>query len=237
VAVYLYAICHAGREAPEGTGMSGVALRTLQRDALAAVVSDHSEHAPAATEQALWQHESVVEHVIEHGDALPVRFGTVLGDDAAVERFLRDHQDALRERLRVVAGAVELGLRAVWREQAPAADVEAHTEDEQLRATDRSGRESDSGVAYLQRQAALLDRAERVAARVHDAVAALARDRRVKVLPHPQVVMSASYLVDRVEVEHFRANVSSLEEGRLGAHLVCTGPWPPYSFVGEEAAA
>jgi hypothetical protein len=44
-------------------------------------------------------------------------------------------------------------------------------------------------------------------------------------------MLSAAYLVDRERVDSFRARVEELGEEIDGAAVVCTGPWPPYSFT------
>ena len=45
----------------------------------------------------------------------------------------------------------------------------------------------------------------------------------------------AAYLVDRDRIEPFRRRVDELAEDVEGASVVCTGPWPPYSFTsGQE---
>ena len=44
----------------------------------------------------------------------------------------------------------------------------------------------------------------------------------------------ASYLVDVERVDAFATRVDGLAE-ELGSEVSCTGPWPPYSFVGGGA--
>jgi hypothetical protein len=43
--------------------------------------------------------------------------------------------------------------------------------------------------------------------------------------------MSAAYLVERGVVPRFRAVVQRLQRDHADLALLCTGPWPPYSFV------
>lgn len=44
-------------------------------------------------------------------------------------------------------------------------------------------------------------------------------------------LLRAAYLVDRDQVEAFVKRVSELQEENPSLGLLCTGPWPPYSFV------
>jgi hypothetical protein len=48
--------------------------------------------------------------------------------------------------------------------------------------------------------------------------------------------VSESYLVSRDAVEPFVAQVKLLQSHNRELPLSCTGPWGPYSFVGEVAA-
>jgi hypothetical protein len=54
--------------------------------------------------------------------------------------------------------------------------------------------------------------------------------RRSVVLPGPEL-LRAAYLVDRDAVDRFVALVRRLEESHAHLNMVCTGPWPPYSFA------
>jgi hypothetical protein len=115
-----------------------------------------------------------------------------------------------------VRGAVELGVRAGWRDG------------EEL------GRPA-SGREYLAGRLAAHRRTEDLAEAVHEPLAGLARASRRRVAAAPRTVLTASYLVDREAVPAFRARADELAGTRAELTLVCTGPWPPYSFVPEAA--
>jgi Gas vesicle synthesis protein GvpL/GvpF len=66
-------------------------------------------------------------------------------------------------------------------------------------------------------------------AATHAALGELARDARQRAAKPPEV-LRAAYLVDRDAVAGFAARVAELEAARPGAQILCTGPWPPYSF-------
>jgi hypothetical protein len=75
-----------------------------------------------------------------------------------------------------------------------------------------------AGGAYIHVKTRLLE--------MHEALAALARESR-ELAPG-----RGAYLVSREEVDAFVARVAALEEANQDLSLLCTGPWPPYSFVG-----
>jgi glycosyltransferase involved in cell wall biosynthesis len=43
--------------------------------------------------------------------------------------------------------------------------------------------------------------------------------------------LRAAYLVERERVDELVSAVQRLERDVEGVTLVCTGPWPPYSFA------
>ncbi len=51
-------------------------------------------------------------------------------------------------------------------------------------------------------------------------------------LTRPTDPVIAAYLVDSDRTDEFVAGVRDLGTAIEDAELVCTGPWPPYSFVG-----
>jgi hypothetical protein len=81
------------------------------------------------------------------------------------------------------------------------------------------------------RRRATAERAERLAAELHDALAPLARDSARRVLPSADVVMSSAYLVPRNDADAFADRARELSASHADLHLLCTGPWPPYHFA------
>ena len=68
-------------------------------------------------------------------------------------------------------------------------------------------------------------------ASVLEPLTSLARGSRRSLVPQPDLPVLDAYLVDRVRVREFLAMVQQLGDGLKDVELVCTGPWPPYSFA------
>jgi hypothetical protein len=77
-------------------------------------------------------------------------------------------------------------------------------------------------------------RIERVADELHAPLAELARDATRSVVTTTQLLLSASYLVEREALDGFRAACGRLERAHPGLTIACTGPWPAYSFATTE---
>ena len=178
-------------------------LRAVRCDGLTALCAPAEPR--EATPEALWRHEELVEELMAGRDLLPVRYGTLVDDEQAAARAVAERRDELLASLERVRGAVELAVRIHTRVRAESPAVT-------------------SGRDYLRAKAGAFEAAKLV----HEPLAALARD---SVLPHGSEPLRAAYLVDREAVDGFVAEVSRLQSAHPDLDVLCTGPWPPYSFV------
>jgi hypothetical protein len=220
--LYLYAITQ-GPDPPEVAGLRGAPLRAIGADGMFAIASEHDDLRIEANEDDLWAHENVVEALMDRSAVLPMRFGSLLPDEAAVYAMLRNQRAEFELVLAWVRGAVELGIRAV-----------IEPEDVEVPDLIAAGRSGTPGTSYM------LGRLERqrmgadVARRIHEPLASLARDSTSRLSAQGRPVLKASYLVDLGMVDDFRTRVEELDEELREATIVCTGPWPPYSFTSPE---
>lgn len=215
--LYLYGLIET-RPLPSRRGLGDGELARVEVGELAAVVSEIDQR-PTASEDALWEHESVLEALMIDGPVLPVRFGVVFADVEDVERELRTRHDAFAAALETVRGKVEIGVRVL---KAPAVD-------ERPAAADDG--DSRPGTRYLRERLARRSEAALLARPIQDALAPFAVAERVRVRPEPNTLLSASYLVAASELDAVRTQVAELQRANAELNLVCTGPWPPYNFV------
>jgi hypothetical protein len=180
-------------------------LSAVRRDGLSALCAPAGEQ-QEVTPAALWRREEMLEQLMHERDLLPVRFGTLLADEEAAARALAERRDEFTAGLTRVRGAVELALRVVPREPEPP-------------PTAATGRE------YLRAKVARMETAQRL----HEPLTALARESATQ---PGRELLRAAYLVDRAAVDEFVAAVQRIQRDHPELALLCTGPWPPYSFVG-----
>jgi hypothetical protein len=206
--IELYAIT-----AHPGPSLPGLApLRAVPACGLAAICAPAEER--DVTPEALWQHEQIVEALMEDRDLLPVRFGTRVEDEDAAARTLAERRVELECALERVRGAVELSVRAVFAEPNVTAQPPEGSGADYLRAKRRSSAAQDA-----------------VASAVHEPLAMLARAHVQRIPRPPAEALRAAYLVDRPSVGAFARLVGRLDERHPELRLLCTGPWPPYSFA------
>lgn len=228
--MYLYAITDQPEApVPAEPGLEGTSVFTLTYRDIAAVVSSLTTAEVSPTEDNLWRHEVVVEALMADRAVLPVRFGTLLADEAAVQNVLAEHYADFVAGLDRVRGRVELSLRVLWEEDTPSP---------QPSPARGGGGERGDGRAYLMarleegcQRRAWRQRAEALADEFHAPLAQLAAESTRQVLITPRLLLTAAYLVERDRVTAFRREVEALSADYPTLRFLCTGPWPAYNFV------
>jgi hypothetical protein len=217
VSLLLYAITDHGRlPAAPLAGVDGAVVRLVAAQGLVAAVTEH-DRTPALDVETLWTYERVIEALMGAGTALPVRFGTLLDADDDVERMLATHRLDLEHKLEGIRGAVELSVRGIWPEV-----IESAATTPPL-----------TGTAYMHSRLEPQRRARDLAARVHAQLDDHARASCHRLLTRASVPVSAAFLIEQGSEEDFLRRVRGLDAQLHDAELVCTGPWPAYSFVGD----
>lgn len=206
--IELYAITdNPGPPLPDVT-----ALELVPVDGLAAVCAPAGDEDISA--EALWRHEEVVEALMADRDLLPVRYGTRLEDEHAVARAVEERLGELATALDRVRGAVEVSVRVL-----PVGDAGSPV------VPDTAG-----GAEYMRVRARAEASQARAAEALQEPLEALARSSTAG-RPRPPELFRAAYLVDRDAVEPFTGEVARLQRANPGLGILCTGPWPPYSFA------
>jgi hypothetical protein len=223
--IYLYAITDTpGAPLPTAPGIAGATVRTLVHGDIAAVIGAVSKSRVDPSAENLWCHETVLESLMAERTVLPVRFGTVLIDEAALRDLLAAHNAAFVADLDRLRGRVELALRVLWDETGP--------------SLPDPGPPPEHGRAYMlarvareREERAYQERATATAMSIHAPLAALAVANTMRVLVTPAMPLTAAYLLERTALPAFTAELEARNAAHPGLRCLCTGPWPAYSFV------
>lgn len=209
--IHVYGFVQELEALPPLAGVDDAPLERRRVGELELVVS-RVEGPPSAevSREAVLRHAQVVEELMSRSRAvLPAQFGRAFGDEDELTAAVQTQAPELERGLSRVDGCVEFGLRV-------AGPAES--------ATEPSAR---SGAEYMR---ARLDEAKRRDRLVEELHEPLARLSRAAVLSRGGLV-EAAYLVPSADVGRFREAVLRLESAHPDLTVVCTGPWPPYSFA------
>lgn len=216
--ITLYAITdHPTPPVPDDTG-----ARVIADGDLAVLCGEAQTR--EMTAEALWEHERLVEAFMHDRDLLPVRYGTCVPDEAAVAQALQDNREAYAAALQTVRGAVELAVR-VFAGEAQTPPVASQTPSPSPSPS--------SGTDYLRARSRSAAAEADASACIHEPLAKIARATTVARVPRAGELLRAAYLVPRDRVAAFSERVGELGERSPQLRIICTGPWPPYSFAGS----
>ncbi|TXS38424.1 GvpL/GvpF family gas vesicle protein [Streptomyces sp. OR43] len=260
-AIYVYAVCRAAEGELSLGGLHGVSgdepVRSLCFGSLTAVVqtvraadfTDEVWQARLADETELERyaraHHEVVSAVAARFPTVPLPLATLYHGEERAGLALAKESARFRTALKRIAHHAEWGVKVY----APVTGNESHRATQERPAVtpaERPRPAPGAGLAYLERKRNLQSQREQRQAdslRVADAVDAdvsrmAAASRRLR--PHAGgaagdkrvQVLNATYLVAEHRAAELALLAASLRE-RTGAEIEVSGPWVPYSFVGE----
>jgi len=216
--IHVYGIVDELDSLPPLAGVDDAPLERRRVGGLELVVSRLSGRASSEIPRdAVLRHAEVVEQLMSRSRAvLPAQFGPDFGDDDELAAAVRTRSRELERGLSRVRGCVEFGLRALG-------------EPERAEA----GPAASSGAEYMRDRLAEAQRRDRLLAEVHEPLARLSRATAVSAGASGSRFTGA-YLVPAENVASFREAVLRVESTHPELTIVCTGPWPPYSFAGDR---
>lgn len=240
---YLYCVAYSQPFAGNGaqfkaTGMSGRPVRVITQGDLAAIVSDSPNDQYDVTIENVRAHEGVVEEAMQRADVLPVSFGTVAGSDQEVrERLLQSESAELHAQLEHIKNCVEMGVRALWEQEAlftyivnGSPDIQALRE-QIVGTTPEETYDIRIQIGELT-DAAIQSRRDQDSAALLDAISPLAVDVRTNRLITDMMIINAAFLVDKNQIQAFVNKVNALQQANVGRIIIqSAGPLPPYNFV------
>jgi hypothetical protein len=225
--IYLYCLLRAVREPPPHlAGIDGASVRAVSLGDLGAWVSDIAASTVAPTAERAASHDRVVRAALEGETPLPVRFGQIVADDAALVHVAQERHDRFLAALEQVAGTVEMTVRLL----VPGGARE--------RGWNRSAAtEGKTGREYLQQLAAaqreernLLAEKEIARDRVRSAVRGLVRAESFNAMAGSSLA-TLSHLVLRENIDKYRGALLVLRNEEPTLAIMVSGPWAPYSFA------
>jgi hypothetical protein len=240
--LYIYGVAPFAAAIPAVPGGIGGAPASLLAAGGFAVLASVIESGPIArTRRNLLAHTSVLERALPHATLLPLRFGTVFPDRAALSACLEAHGGAFAASLHDMTGMVELGVKAGWREGVIYADIVDR--DHGLRQLRDILRTRPAGETYYERielgrrvEAALAQRRAGEARDILDVLLPLAdRDAALR-LTDDDMICNHAFLIRRTREAAFDAAMEKLAAAH-GTRIVFRyiGPLPPFNFVTIQA--
>jgi len=238
---YVYCIIGTGEArnfGPIGIGDRGDPVTTIAYKDLGAVVSSIPMTKYVVSRGTMISHEKVIEAVMKDYALLPVRFYTVAPNAEEIRSLLRRRYLEFKKSLRELDNKVELGLKTFWRDMNSIFQELASENGERkklgIRLTSCSAEEAgqDKGVASEMLKRALEHKKAKERETLLQPLRQLSSDSCLNMTYGDDMLMNATFLVDRTREKEFDGEVEKLAtryNDRIEFKYV--GPAPPYSFV------
>jgi hypothetical protein len=227
--LHLYCLLPSDMPPADGIcGIAGVAVEVVCCDALACWITRHDSR-PTATADSVRAHNAVVMAAMSPPvTPVPLRFGQWLADADAVCGSIGKTAPRWLDLLHRFAGHEEYGVRIArtGHADAPQTARDVHPGHE------HSGKEY---MALLARRHAATAAWKAAAARIADdllaSTGAAVSDSRIELPGGADEMVSLALLVPGARAADYHELLSRFRSQRQELRFLCTGPWPPYSFV------
>lgn len=222
--LYAYCLTEGIDSLPESlNGINGAAVRLLNLNDFSLLVSEFvGDTVPVSRDNAL-AHAAVVRSVLDQTTPLPFRFGTLVTQQQ-LENYVTTGRDALRAKLELVRGCVEMSVKIIW--DRPWTEEPAVTEPDK------------PGTAFLvEKRRELLgsetraEEAKKIARWLTERLGEAVREKEFRTNSTDKLLLTAAHLVERSRVDEYRSRLKNARLERPELHFLASGPWPPYSFA------
>jgi hypothetical protein len=201
---------------PPGTG-------SIPAHGLAAVVSAGEEIGAPPSVASLLAYEKVVEAIHARQAVIPLRYGCVMEDEAAVVRLLEDHRQEYGALLARLRGMTEMGIRILWPARTGVPPASTPSPGARYLASLRNRYPSVSALDGEEEQLA-----DRIAGWL--SVCSTGQRREVSCSGQRRL-LSLYFLTSKTGVTRFLSKARKICPPS-GAKVLLSGPWPPYNFAG-----
>lgn len=200
---------------------------------------------PSGAEGILRSHEDVVDTLMKLTTVVPFKFGTILKDEKATSKMLKDYEKKFKKLLSKFRGREEWGIKVYADNQEFKKHLE-QIEPKFKKLKEKKGKSS-RGTAYLLGRKMEDQLKDNVAARLAKITGLIfqkagkdAYDAQLnKTLPqkltgkNTEMILNTAFLVEKEKVASFRSQIEKLREKyeSMGLEIEVSGPWPAYSFI------
>jgi hypothetical protein len=242
---YIYCIIEA-KDKSEQFGSIGIGGRsdvvyTVCFNNIAAVVSNSPIKKYSVSRENLIFHECAIEEVMKTHTVLPVRFCTIAEDEGKVRKILEKEHERFLGLLKDIEGKKELGLKAVFKEDAIYKDILADF-DEIRMEKEKMAKEPPSAHAHQKLmqigkmvEAALEEEKAKCKETILSNLEPLALAVKTNNTYGERMIMNAAFLVEKTKEAAFDQKVNELAD-KYGDKMTFkyVGTLPPFNFVNIE---
>ena len=233
--VYAYGVIDSNEKIDEAMkGLNDAPLFNIPYRDIGIVVSDLNTQIQKEDKKSVLKHEEVVEKLMDKFTVLPMRYLTLFSGKEQVLLMTKDYYDDFIENLDRLREKIEFGVKTIWpgdliRERI----TTAHRKSDNLPLV-----ASSSGKSFMKEKfenykidKEFEEEADRCIAIVDGFFNRFIAEKRLEKLKTDNLLLSASYLVDKEKRDDFKKAFEELRGSGGDLKYLLSGPWPPYNFI------
>lgn len=238
--LYLYCIADTKDASKLGNiGLYEKPVFTINYKDLGAVVSMIPfKEVPPNVNEINW-HQRVVEASRENWATLPVRFGTIFKSDDGVKKYLEKSYKDLHIKIAKFKNKDEYGIKVIFDKDDLSKLKLQIDENNEIKKIKEEMESAGTGTSYFLKlrmdeaiRSEVLKKIDEIRGAIHEQLSKPAADSCTLRSELSEIILNASYLVDRKEKESFDSQVKKIKGmyAQYGMMVHQSGPWAPYSF-------
>jgi len=239
---YIYCIIETKGEAKEfgpiGIGGRGDEVYTICFDDIAAVVSNSPIKKYSVARENLIPHEQAVEVVMKSYTVLPVRFATIAESEDKVRKILEKEHHRFIDLLRKMEGKKELGLKAVFKEDAIYKEILSNYDEIRVhkeRLAKGQGKEFALVAIGRQVEAALEQEKKKYEEYILRSLTPLAVEFKLNNTYGERMIVNSAFLIEETQEASFDQKVNEMVSKHSDKiNFKYVGTVPPFNFVDIE---
>jgi len=232
--LYLYGIIDSSGQIKQSIyGLEGAGVYNIPFCDIGAAVSEICRPPQDITEDAVLEHESIVEKLMADFTVLPVRFQTVIEGRDNLLSMMRSYYKDFKDNMERLHNKFEFGIKVIW----PADKIKENII-KALKKEKKLDLDSSSGKRFMKEKFEKYKIDKEFEAKADKFIIVMdiffskfAVEKENKKLKTENLLLDAVYLVEKDKERNFREAFEHVKSSRPDFKYLFSGPWPAYNFV------
>jgi len=234
--LYLYGIIDSSSQIKQSIyGLEGAGVYNIPFCDIGAAVSEICRPPQNITEDAVLEHEAIVEKLMADFTVLPVRFQTVIEGRDNLLSMMRGYYKDFKDNMERLHNKFEFSIKVIWpADKIKENIIKALKKDEQKKLD----LDSSSGKRFMKEKFEKYKIDKEFDAKADKFIKVMdiffskfAAEKKNKKLKTENLLMDAVYLVEKDNERNFREAFEHVKSSRPDFKYLFSGPWPAYNFV------
>lgn len=236
MSIYIYGITDS-KDKLDGSlkGLEKAVVYNMPYQDIGAVVSDFNGEIRPIAESCVMKHEEVIEEIMRDFTVLPVKFLTIFEKQENVLIMMKERYDGFKENLNRLRNKAEFGIKIIWAGGKIKENISdshnGNVQDPPISGNSPAKNYMREKFGKYKINSEFEAAANKRIKMVDDFLSKFAAEKKLNVLKSENLLLDASYLVERDKECKFRAAFEHFKNISGDMKSLFSGPWPPYNFI------